>query len=380
MHKVTTFKRYRSNRCMKKKLWCILIGMGSMSGLLGQHTWLLGFEKPGENPIMQADASYSFFCPVRRDSVRWQRADVFNPAAVVRRDTVYLFFRAEDDPGAELGGRTSRIGMAWSTDGIAFTRYPDPVLYPDNDPFQKWDYPGGVEDPRVVELEDGTYLMLYTSWNQDTARLSSATSKDLIHWKKHGPVFETAHGGRFLDTWSKSGSVVTELKNGRLIAKKIAGSYLMYWGELFVNLAFSKDGKDWTPSVDESGELQKSFTPTLQDFDSHLVEPGPPALYTEAGILLLYNGKNLNGEGAGSSTPEGTYCGGQVRFDAREPTRVLERLETPFICPTLPHEVSGQYKAGTTFIEGLVQFKGKWFLYYGTADSMVGVAISEQEF
>ena len=69
-----------------------------------------------------------------------------------------------------------------------------------------------------------------------------------------------------------------------------------------------------------------------------------------------------------------------MRFDAREPTRVLERLETPFICPTLPHEVSGQYKAGTTFIEGLVQFKGKWFLYYGTADSMVGVAISEQEF
>jgi predicted GH43/DUF377 family glycosyl hydrolase len=56
---------------------------------------------------------------------------------------------------------------------------------------------------------------------------------------------------------------------------------------------------------------------------------------------------------------------------------MLDRLETPFICPDLPHEVSGQYAAGTTFIEGLVFFKGKWFLYYGTADSMVGLAIKE---
>jgi predicted GH43/DUF377 family glycosyl hydrolase len=121
--------------------------------------------------------------------------------------------------------------------------------------------------------------------------------------------------------------------------------------------------------------LLESFQPTPEDFDSHLVEPGPPALYTEKGILLLYNGKNLSGAGAGKTTPEGTYCGGQVLFDPEHPEKVLKRLEKPFICPTLPHEVSGQYKAGTTFTEGLVYYKGNWFLYYGTADSMVGVAV-----
>jgi predicted GH43/DUF377 family glycosyl hydrolase len=217
--------------------------------------------------------------------------------------------------------------------------------------------------------------MLYTSWNQQTARLSSATSSDLIHWEKHGPVFETAHRGAFLDTWSKSGSVVTEQRDGRLIAKKIGGNYQMYWGELFVNLATSKDGRDWTPRLDGEGGLLRSFRPTPEDFDSHLVEPGPPALYTENGILLIYNGKNLSGAGAGTSTPEGTYCGGQVLFDAENPENFVRRLEQPFICPTLPHEVSGQYKAGTTFAEGLVYYKGTWFLYYGTADSMVGVAV-----
>lgn len=362
---------------MRNALLSLILTLPLM--LWSQAPWLTGFEKPEKNPILRADASYKFYCPVRKDSVRWQRADVFNPGAVVRNDTVFLFFRAEDNPVAKLGERTSRIGLAWSTDGLNFQRYPYPVLYPDRDAQFKWEYPGGVEDPRVTELEDGSYLMLYTSWNRETARLSSATSEDLIHWEKQGPVFEIAHKGKYLNTWSKSGSVVTEIKEGRLIAKKINGAYQMYWGELFVNLATSADGKDWTPFENSNGDLLKVFTPTLSDFDSHLVEPGPPALYTNDGILLIYNGKNLSGPGSGTRTPEGTYCGGQVLFDKDDPKEFLKRLSTPFICPSLPHEISGQYKAGTTFAEGLVYFKNSWFLYYGTADSMVGVAIRPGE-
>lgn len=346
--------------------------------LKAQEKWLLGFEKPKQNPIMKADSSYVFQDPITQTVVQWQKADVFNPAAVVRNDTVFLLFRAEDNPDAILGGRTSRIGLAYSTDGVHFTKYTEPVLYPSNDEFQKWDYPGGIEDPRVVETPEGTYVMLYTSWNKETARLSSASSTDLKSWVKHGPVFEAAHNGRFLDIWSKSGSVVTELVNGKLVAKKINGKYSMYWGELFVNVAQSDDLLDWQPLLDRNGELLKVFEPTLGEFDSHLTEPGPPALYTENGILLLYNGKNLNGDGASGKVPQGTYCGGQVLFDRNDPTRLLERLETPFICPDLPHEISGQYAAGTTFIEGLVYFKGQWLLYYGTADSMVGLAIKRK--
>lgn len=352
---------------------CLLLS--SLLPMRAQEPWLLGFEKPAENPILTADPAPRFNCPVKGSEVQWQLADVFNPAAVVRYDTVFLLFRAEDNPVAGIGGRTSRIGLAWSTDGLHYEKYPDPVLYPDRDAFGKWETPGGVEDPRVVELEDGGYLMLYTAWNAETARLSAATSTDLRHWTKQGPVFETAHNGAFLNTWSKSGSVLTELKDGRLVAKKIDGRYVMYWGELFVNVASSENGTDWEPTLDTQGELLESFHPTLHDFDSHLVEPGPPALFTENGILLLYNGKNLSGEGAGSQTPEGSYCGGQALFDPAHPEKLLRQLETPFICPSLPHEKSGQYQAGTTFIEGLVYYKNAWFLYYGTADSMVGVAV-----
>ncbi|WP_405396251.1 glycoside hydrolase family 130 protein [Maribacter sp. Asnod2-G09] len=339
--------------------------------------WLLGFQKTELNPIMKPDSTYTFLDPVSKNEVLWQKADVFNPGAIVKNDTVFLLFRAEDNPDAILGERTSRIGLAFSTDGIHFTKYAKPVLFPDNDEFAKWDQPGGVEDPRIVETPEGTYIMLYTSWNNEVARLSSATSKDLKTWIKEGPVFENAYEGKYLNEWSKSGSIVNELVNGRLIAKKKNGKYLMYWGELFVNLATSENGVDWEPSLTEKGDLLHSFKPTLNEYDSHLTEPGPPALYTDAGILLLYNGKNLSGDGATTKYPEGTYCGGQVLFDKNDPTKMIERMEVPFICPSLPHEISGQYKAGTTFIQGLVYFKNKWFLYYGTADSMVGLAIKE---
>lgn len=345
--------------------------------LQSQEPWLLNFEKTDLNPILTADSSFVFHCPIGETEVAWQQADVFNPAAIVKSDTVFLLFRAEDNPAAILGGRTSRIGLAFSLDGIHFNKFPKPVFYPDKDGYQQWDYPGGVEDPRVVELEDGTYLMLYTSWNRDIARLSSAHSTDLRNWTKYGPVFRQAHEGRFLDTWSKSGSVITEMRKGRLIAKKIDGKYWMYWGETFVNLAFSEDGKQWIPLLDSQDNLLRVFEPTAGAFDSHLTEPGPPALYTNTGILLLYNGKNLSGEGASSTVPEGTYCGGQVLFERNDPAQLKARLTKPFICPSLPHEISGQYKAGTTFIEGLVYFKQQWFLYYGTADSMIGLAVKK---
>jgi predicted GH43/DUF377 family glycosyl hydrolase len=52
-------------------------------------------------------------------------------------------------------------------------------------------------------------------------------------------------------------------------------------------------------------------------------------------------------------------------------------LEKPFFQPELPWERTGQYAAGTTFAEGLVYYKNRWLLYYGCADTFVGVAIAE---
>ena len=338
-----------------------------------------GFIKPKENPILGADSSKTFFCPVKKTEIKWQRADVFNPGAIVFNNKVYLLTRCEDNPKAILGGRTSRIGLASSTDGIHFEYYDKPVLYPDNDEFAKYDHMGGCEDPRVVRTEEGLFVMLYTSWNNNTPRLSVATSTDLIHWQKKGPAFAKAYDGKFLNTATKSGSIVTQMKNSLPVVAKFNGKYYMYWGENKVNLAVSDNLTDWYPTIDDKGNLKEVILPRYGYFDSALTECGPPALLTDQGILLMYNGKNSNGANADPKLPRGTYSVGQVLIDAKDPQKVLKRSEYCILKPDLPHELTGQYKAGTVFSEGLVYFKKKWFLYYGTADSFVGVAISDKK-
>lgn len=69
------------------------------------------------------------------------------------------------------------------------------------------------------------------------------------------------------------------------------------------------------------------------------------------------------------------YAAGQALFDANDPTRFITRLDEPFFRPMDSFEKSGQYVDGTVFIEGMVYFKNKWYLYYGCADSKVGVAV-----
>lgn len=337
-----------------------------------------GFRRPeGANPVIAPDTATRFFCPLRREWVAWQEGDTFNPAAAVRDGRVVLLYRAEDRSGEGIGQRTSRLGCAFSDDGVHFERLPEPVFYPDVDSQTALEWPGGVEDPRIVQTDEGLYVMFYTQWNRRQARLAVATSRDLLTWHKHGPAFAKAHGGRFRDAFSKSASPVTRVDGGRQTVARIGGRYWMYWGEKFVNVAVSDNLTDWTPLLGPDGELLRVLEPRDGYFDSELTECGPPAVVTDAGILLLYNGKNVAGErGDGAYTP-GSYCAGQALFDAADPTRLKGRLDKPFFVPEADFERSGQYPAGTVFIEGLVLHDGRWFLYYGCADSRVGVAVRE---
>nr|MDO8113906.1 hypothetical protein [Candidatus Sigynarchaeota archaeon] len=147
---------------------------------------------------------------------------------------------------------------------------------------------------------------------------------------------------------------------------RIRGKYWMYWGERALHAASSKDLIHW-----KRGPIV--LRPRPRFFDSQLIEAGPPPLLTTDGILVMYNGKN-HAQIGDRAVPANTYAGGQALFDHAKPTRLLARLDQPFFKPELPFEKTGQYAAGTTFTEGLVFFKNKWFLYYGCAYSFVGVA------
>ncbi len=267
----------------------------------------------------------------------WEAKDVFNPAAVVRDGRVHLLYRAEDFSGAGQWNGTSRIGLATSDDGLHFVRAAKPIVEPSED----YELPGGCEDPRVVEAE-GRYWLTYTGYDGKHARLCLASSADLVQWEKHGVLFPHLE-------WSKSGAILD---------RPVNGEYLMYFGDTHLWLARSTDLLHWEM------DPEPVLSPREGLFDSRLVEPGPPPLWTEEGILLIYNAARW---------PDTRYAVGAVVFHPDDPRRVVKRLNEPFLEPEDTGEREGQVNQ-VVFVEGLVRHAGRWLLYYGAADSKIFVA------
>ncbi len=205
-----------------------------------------------------------------------------------------------------------------------------------------------------------------------------AASHDLVKWQKQGLAFEKTYQGKYKNSWSKSGAVVCRREGNKVVATKINDKYWMYWGDTDIFAATSDNLIDWTPLENEEGKPLDVFGPRKGEFDSRLVEPGPYALLTDAGILLLYNSMNLDKgvEGHYAALPGGTYTAGQILLSSADPTKALNRTRSYFLQPDKPYELTGQVNH-VVFIEGMAYFKEKWFLYYGTADSKIAVAVAD---
>ena len=341
-----------------------------------QQAWVIGpWTRANQAPIIKPRPESTFVDPVSGKLVHWEALHTFNPAAIVRDGKIVVLYRAEDDSGEmTIGGHTSRLGMAVSEDGIHFERRPEPVFYPSNDNQLQREAPGGVEDPRLVESPDGRYILTYTQWSRKTRvfTIGVATSFDLEHWTKFGPIFGTT--GKYAHLKYKSSGIVTRLQGDRLLAARIHGKYWMYWGEGEIHLATSNDLIHWHPLEDKDGAPKVLLHRRPGKSDSSFPETGPPAVLTSHGIVLLYNAKNASGDTRDPGIGEGAYTVQEALFSAKSPDRLIARTDKPVLQPALAWEKSGQYAAGTTFGEGLVFFHGKWWLYYGSADSFVGVA------
>ena len=283
----------------------------------------------------------------------WESAGTFNPAVVFHNGKFVMLYRAQDASG------TSRLGYAESSDGLHFTRRPEPVLSPEAD----YEKDGGVEDPRLQKFGN-TYYLTYTGYNKKDAQLCLATSRDLIHWDRKG-VLLAAYRGIWNKGWSKSGAIVPE---------KVDGKYWMYWLGTAADktdqmgLSYSTDLLHWT---------EATTTPVLPRrpgmFDSRVVEPGPPPILTDRGIVLIYNGAD----------DQLVYRAAVAIFDRRDPRKLLSRSDTPIFAPEKQWEKVGQVP-NVVFVEAMVLVKGKdegmvregsrWLFYYGAADKYVGVA------
>lgn len=275
----------------------------------------------------------------------WESAGTFNPAVIYAYGKFVMLYRAQDGSG------TSRLGYAESLDGVHFVRRAEPVLSPEMD----YEKEGGVEDPRLLKI-GSTYYLTYTGYNKKDAQLCLATSPDLIHWTRRGVILP-AYKGKWNVGWTKSGAIVPE---------KIDGKYWMYWLGTAADktdqmgLSYSADLVHWTEATD---------TPVLPrrpgDFDSRVVEPGPPPILTPGGIVLVYNGAD----------DHLVYRTGVAVFDRRDPRKLLSRSAVPVFVPEKEWETVGQVP-NVVFVEGLVKKDGRFFFYYGAADKYAGVAVA----
>ncbi len=146
--------------------------------------------------------------------------------------------------------------------------------------------------------------------------------------------------------------------------EKIAGKYWMYFLGTAADktdqmgLAYSSDLFHWTEATD---------TPVLRRragaFDSRVVEPGPPPIVTNDGIILFYNGADDNL----------VYRSGIAVFDRKDPRKLIWRSEQPVFVPEKAWEKVGQVP-NVVFVEGIVRQRGRYLLYYGAADKYIGVA------
>jgi predicted GH43/DUF377 family glycosyl hydrolase len=309
-------------------LLCAALGAGTIAA----EKWPFGpWRRIWDGPVLSPRAN------------GWESSGTFNPAVVEYKGKFVMLYRAQDGAG------TSRLGYAESTDGIHFTRRAEPVLSPE----AEYEKNGGVEDPRLQKFGE-TYYLTYTGYNKKDAQLCMATSHDLLHWDRKG-VLLPAYKGNWNKGWTKSGAIVPE---------KIDGKYWMYW------LGTAADKTDQT-GISYSADLlhwtEATETPVLPlrsgKFDSRVVEPGPPPILTESGIVLIYNGAD----------DKLIYRTGVAVFDRKDPRKLLSRAEQPIFTPEKEWEKVGQVP-NVVFVEGVAQEGKRWLFYYGGADKYVGVA------
>lgn len=279
----------------------------------------LKLERYPFNPILSPNPNHA-----------WESKFVFNCAVVFDGELFHMVYRAQ---GEDM---VSRMGYAVSTDGIHFNRLENPVFTP-----KTQDELLGVEDPRITYLE-GEYYMLYTAYSPGKVRIAMASTKNFITWKRYGVVIPDVDN-----------------KDAALFPEKINGRYVMLhrippdiW------LAFSGDLIHW-------GDFVKIASPRKGYWDNLKIGAGAPPIKTEYGWLLLYHGVE--------DSVRPIYRLGFMLLDLKDPTKILKRSEEPILEPEEEWEIFGGVP-NVVFSDAMIEYKGKYYVYYGAADNHIALA------
>jgi len=277
----------------------------------------------------------------------WEAKAVFNPGAIDLGDKVHILYRAMSHDN------TSTIGYAMSKNGLSIDEKLDKPIYIPREDFEIKKRPGnsGCEDPRLVQVDNHIH-MFYTAFNaEDMPRVavSSIHTDDFLkkNWNWSKPVVITPSGVMDKDTG--------------IIPKKIKGKYLII--HRIGDVICMNEIKDLVFETDEVYKCIELFGPRKGMWDSKKVGIASPPIETKDGWILFYHGVS----------DTSTYRVGAVLLDLKNPNIVLSRTTSAIFEPVEDYEKVGQVN-NVVFPCGSVERKGTIYLYYGGADSVVGVA------
>ncbi|WP_426095494.1 pesticidal protein Cry7Aa [Flavobacterium sp. DSR2-3-3] len=314
---------------------------------------------------------------------QFENNGVLNPGIYQEGNTIHILYRAVEH------GNYSTIGYA-KMDGPVkvIERHEKPLITRDFE-YEKH----GVEDARVVKIED-TYYITYTAYDGVNAMGALATSKDLIHFEKHGII--TPHVNyqeyenfvnccdrnklnpkyhKYYNLFAQIGLVADEFRLLRdkdvvLFPRKINGKFMLLhriWPG--IQIVEFEDFKDLTES------FWKEYLINLVDhivldpkdaFEVNYIGAGGPPIETEYGWLLIYHGVQETVQGK-------IYHTKAALLQLDNPKIEIARLPFPLFSPTKQWEIEGEV-SDVVFPTGHALFGNDLYIYYGVADKNIAVA------
>ena len=271
---------------------------------------------------------------------------VFNAAAIDIDGSVHLLYRAMSVD------HISTIGYARFKDGVHLDeRLPEPVYRPRADFEQKYSHlNSGCEDPRAVMIDGRLYMTYVAAGNTGKAKgaITSISRDDFL-------------AKRFLN-WSAPTLVTIEGVDDKdicLLPEKVHGEYVLHHriedrmcAALIPDLSFKE-------RISRCVEVLKPRSGAWDDLKVGIA--GPPIKIRD-GWLMLYHGIGKNG----------VYGLGAALLDSSG-LQVRARLDAPILTPETIYEKHGQHD-DVVFSCGAVVRDDTLYLYYGAADSVIGVA------
>jgi predicted GH43/DUF377 family glycosyl hydrolase len=266
--------------------------------------------------------------------------NIYEPSVLFDGNTNLMLFRGEsrhEPPTSCIG----RLGIGLSKDGIQFECRGEPALVPDA-PYEAY----GLAHPRLT-LAGGVFILTYSAYDGARYRLCLATSTDLVHWFRHGPIFPEFEEKQ---QSTSSGSILPQAsKDGR---------YFMYVGAGDLYLASSTDLVEW--ELDPKPVLTRKDCPV---FAGKSMDPGPSPFVTEHGVVLILNATDRRNHTRVFA----------ALFDAENPAKCMAHLKKPCLSAESDWEKFG-YMPNVVRATGLALRDGEFRLYYSGADRFIGMA------